>query len=436
MLLNRPCRRRASTYFLVLASASIVAMAGLSALTLQRVRLRGSRQDAALAQARFYAQSAIDLGLAWVEQDPDWRDNRPSGLWVADMPVGNGTFTLEGIDPGDNNLKDGNYDPLVLTGTGFSGPARYKLQVALTVSAWPLTCLEVSLHANNDVVVTDPSTVDGDQIISANDVIQAIGNCTIYPASESVNGFVGSVGPGPTTFPITPRTMPDPVTVFDYYREKGTWIPIDSLDTVGGVCTIADTLLSPATAPYGSGETNAEGIYVIDCQSRDVQIRDSRIVGTLVLLNAGTGSAIYNSVNWEPAVANYPALLVSGSMDLAYTKAALAENGSYNYNPPGTPYEGVADMDTGDTYPSVIKGLVYASGDILTDKSPIPIDYSLAQMHPTVDGALIVGNTLTLANEANLDVAFRSVYLNDPPPGFSISTYLRISPGTWRQVVD
>ena len=125
------CRRRATAYLVVLVSASMVTMVGLSALVAHRIQLRMAEQDSGLAEARFYARSAIEMGLFWIANDPDWRDNRVSGVWATDIPIGNGTFSLEGIDPGDNNLQDSASDLLVLTGTGMKGPARYKLEVTL-----------------------------------------------------------------------------------------------------------------------------------------------------------------------------------------------------------------------------------------------------------------------------------------------------------------
>ena len=124
-------RRRGSVYVVVLGVAMIVTVIGLSALVAVRIERRSLAGGTDFAQARLYALSAIEMGFFWIRDDPAWRDNRPSGVWVADQPIGNGTFTLEVIDPDDNNLKAEPNDFIVLTGTGLLGDARFKLQVTV-----------------------------------------------------------------------------------------------------------------------------------------------------------------------------------------------------------------------------------------------------------------------------------------------------------------
>jgi hypothetical protein len=233
--------------------------------------------------------------------------------------------------------------------------------------------------------------------------------------------------------------MPDPATVFDYYKTNGTWISFTSLPTSSGVRTIAENVIGPGYNPYGPQtpqQTNPQGIYVVDCQSQMIQIRDTRIVGTLVLLNVGGGSCIYDSVNFEPAVANYPTLLVEGRMDLVYTNIALSDGGGRNYNPPGAPYMGDEDTVEDDTYPSVIKGLVYISGDSSTGLGSIPVSYK-EDIYVTIDGVFVVGNTyFQTSNPCDLDLTYSQTYLDNPPPGFAGPPVMLVSQGSWRQLVN
>jgi hypothetical protein len=67
-------------------------------------------------------------------------------------------------------------------------------------------------------------------------------------------------------------------------------------------------VLNPNSNPFGS--PNADGIYVIDCGNASLVIERCRIQGTLVILNPGPNSAIEGPINWEPARAGYPSLLV------------------------------------------------------------------------------------------------------------------------------
>ena len=73
---------------------------------------------------------------------------------------------------------------------------------------------------------------------------------------------------------------------------------------------IYQKVLSPSLNPFGS-QTNSQGIYWIDCANNKLVIERSRILGTLLVVNPGTGSCITNGpIHWSPAVAGYPALLV------------------------------------------------------------------------------------------------------------------------------
>jgi hypothetical protein len=215
--------------------------------------------------------------------------------------------------------------------------------------------------------------------------------------------------------------MPD-ATVFDSYI-LGTAIAISSIPTSQGVRTIENKLLSPGINPYGSGVKNANGIYVIDCQSGNLRIRNSRIVGTLVILNPGVFS-VQQAVNWEPAIANYPSLLVRGNAELAFTNSPLLSESSlsFNFNPAHTPYAGGWNINTTDSYPSVMKGLIYASGNVTTKNSV------------TIDGVLVIGTTLSAANA--LSLSYLSSFYDNPPPGFGGAPEMVVSPGTWKQLVD
>lgn len=401
-------------YIMVLGATMAVAVIGLSVLTALRIQRRGAEGTIDFAQARLYAQSAIEIGMLRIENDSDWRNTYPSGVWEENKLIGTGMYTLEGIDPDDDNLKNNETDSVVLTGTGYKGEARYKLSVTLVAESAALTCLEVSLQAGADAVFEDPATAWGEQIISANNVIQAIGACTIYPACESVNGFMGAVGPGPTTSGITPREMPDPLTVFEYYIANGTYIIPPSY-------RIDKHLLSPASNPFGP-TTNPQGIYVVDCLGNDLTITKSRIVGTLVILNPGPNSEIKPSVHWEAAVPNFPALLVEGAILMDVGSEPLTESSTINFNPPGTPYEGVEDGDLDDSYPAIITGLVYVSGNLQTANTS------------AIEGVLVVGGTLQ--STGTLTLTYSQTYLTNPPPGFGNVTHMVISPGTWTQVVD
>lgn len=418
----------------VLGVAMIVAVIGASALWATRIRRHTAGLAEAAMKARFFAPSAIDLALFSISQDPDWRTNHVHDTWTPETTIHDVNFTYKLVDENDGDLQNDSTQPVRLNAKATVGDAVRINSVLIEQSSQGLSCLEVSLQVGNDLVF-DASvgsiTANGDQIVSVNNTIQAIGDVTVYPAMEAVNGISPGLGPGSTTSPVPPREMPDEATVFDYYEDEANTTLIDSLDMPGdaSIRRLEGVVLSPNSNPYGPTDPN--GVYRIDCRGSQLYIGDCRIVGTLVLMNASSLIVISNAVNWEPAVPNYPALLMRGTMRMGQDAFPLDEvTLGVNFNPPGTPYQSSEDSLIDDQYPSVIKGLVYVSGDLslLVDNSTIAIN-----------GVLIVANTLTVQPTSGggitLDLTYDQRYYDNPPPGFRSGSEMLISPGTWRQEV-
>jgi len=95
--------------------------------------------------------------------------------------------------------------------------------------------------------------------------------------------------------------------------------------------------------------------------------------------------------------------------------------GGSNFNPTGTPYENSVDTDTLDTYPSVIKGLVYVSGQLT-----IP-----ATATGTKIEGCVVCNTISIGS--NLEVNYYNTYRDYPPHGFAQGPDMIVLPGTRRR---
>jgi hypothetical protein len=173
-------------------------------------------------------------------------------------------------------------------------------------------------------------------------------------------------------------------------------------------------VLSPTLNPFG-GTTNAEGIYWIDCNNNKIVIERSRILGTLLLLNPGAGSCIANGpINWQPAMAGYPALLVDASspdnadFNINATNRALSEKeNGVNYNPVGASHEEFGqDSDTNDIYHSSIRGLIAVRDDLSF------------QNRPLIRGQVLVGDDLT-SSSGELEVEYLPDSLLNRPPGFT-----------------
>ncbi len=418
MASRRNPRKRATVYLAVLGAAMILTVIGFSALAAVRVQRRAAESTTDFAAARFYAQSAIELGLLWIDQDANWRETYTSGVWVANGTIGDGKYTLEGVDPNDNDLTNSQIDTLILTATGVRGAARYKLSVELGPEPTTgMSFLESAIHvetffrANLEVTADAPISSNGwariDGTVNGN--VEAVGSIQV---EGTLNGIA--------TEGIDPKDVPD-ATVFDYYVANAASISFSALPLSGGFRELSNTVISPGYNPHGP--THTQGLYKIDCQGEPLLIRDVRVHGSLVILDPGGGSRIDGAVHWEPYDAALPALLVRGPFEFAWggplDEAAL----NTNFNPPGSPYAGLSNLDIGDTYPGVLNGLIAVYGDLqVSAAGPITGVIFCAGSKMRVDGTLSVTHDPTI--------------FTNPPPGFEVPPRMLITLGSWRQVVD
>gem|GEM_PF-595789 len=400
--------RRGSLYVSVLGVAMIVSMIGMSTMVVARLNLRSVswRQDR--SEARLLADSAVELGAAIVLQDSNWRNDFLNGQEYPSPPmtIGNGTIAWKLVDENDSNLADDDSDVTRLYGIGRVGQAVYTKSVRMEPLG-ALDSLTSALHANDKLWINNSSSVitaTGGPV-STNNTAKNWGTingdleCDGLSPSGTVNGT--------TTIPLDPdKTMPGP-NVFDYYLTHGTLIDINDIPLSTGRRLIEKIVLSPGNNPYGSGITNPEGIYVIDCKNQDIRIKLVRLVGTLVLLNPGSGSDVDNDQHWEPAAPNFPVLMVQGDMTFNWHgEHTLRESmAGVNYNPPHTPYQDQSDADQSDEYPGLIKGLVYVAGNLTVNHGCV------------MEGVTVIGGYLSMSG-VTMDLTYDPVFLYNPPPGF------------------
>lgn len=429
---GRAGQRRGSLYFIVLGICLLVSIIGTGAIMATRVQTRSVAQTADYDSARLYARSAIELGT-YLANQANFRTNYSNGAWVTNQRIGDGTLTIQGTNP-NGALNNVDTDPVNLTGYGYKGMAIHKSQVTLIAKPVALNCLNGCATFGGGVslggLLSGPS-YSFDQPLSTNGDFTAL--------TSTVNGQVQYsgllslgllTGGSYTTKWITPLTLPAG-TVFDYYKSHATSIPLSSLPTSNGCYCVQNCLLSPANNPFGSG-TNAQGIYVIDGGSlgASFDITNCRIVGTLVLLNAAGNSRVEGAVNWSPAISNYPCLMVQSTLGanftLQYDTAVLSESSiGANLNPSTTPYNGVSNSTMTDSYPSVINGLIYCSGNLVT-----------ATKHSVVKGVIVCAGSLS-SSSGTVDLTYDSTYANNPPPGFyQTPVRMVVSGSTWAQGVN
>lgn len=401
-------RRRGSLYIAILAVATIVSIIGISAIHVARLHLTGTMADSDRYNARLLAMSAIEHALAEFNTNPDWETDYVPGTEYPPTPpsVNGGSFVWKLIDLGNQQRH--------VEGIGRVGDASCVLRVSLgTAGDW----LECGLLCGSDVTVGESGkasnfTVEGAPVCSNSIFTNNMGITTADVEAQEINGTIN----GSQTAPAAKRTLPPPDDVFAYYVANGT--PL-------GTNQIQRQLISPYQNPYGS--TNPDGIYVIDANGGSVSIRECRIVGTLVVLNA-TDVEISEQVNWEPAWPNFPALMVQGDINCRLIDGALEESSEQvNFNPPQTPFQSVTDSTLDDSYPSAIAGIVYCTGNL-------SVDGNNNGYEAVFDGLIIVNGSCVIEREANVVIVYNAAHFDAPPPGFASGLSNQIQSGSWRQV--
>jgi hypothetical protein len=406
-----------SVYLYVLASSLLVTILGLGSLAAVRLQMRSTRLARDSAEARACAVSALELGLRQVKQNPNWRTAWPNGTWLDNKELGAGRFTLQGTDPSDGVLSDSAYDPLVLTGIGTRGIARHKAQVALVPIIKPLAALSTCLRASGQVQVP----LAQQRIIAIGAPLSTNGPIVNYGAvdgdvqAQSISPSGCSIS-GSRTVPGPSMPMPD-AAVFTDYVSKATSVPYATM--------IQKVVLAPGCNPLGSTDPN--GFYVINTGGRDLTIRNSRVYGTLIIRAAGHTVTVDDAMFMQNYRSDAPVLLVEGNLIIKLDSLAgpLSEGGSVNtnFNPVGAPYNGSTDSDKADQYPNEIRGLVHVKGTLTL------------QQTARIVGTVICEGTVSCEG-TNATLLYDAGLFANPPKGYTYVDGMKVSPGTWKQVVD
>lgn len=401
-------RRRAAIYVLVLGTAMIVTVMGLSALTSARIRLTAQDEAAYVTEARLYAQSALEAGLYLVDRDLNWRTNHPVGTWFSNRPIGRGTFSLQAAYPANANLQINVNQPMYLLGIGQRGAATWITRCTLLPRKESIDALKSCLHASQGVRnnLLQVLTLGGGPLSSN----QNVNNAGVITGNVEADSFTGIIPVGALVAPAAKKEMPRS-TVADEYKARATTVP-------GGLSSIDRQVVAPGITPWGVN--HADGVYYIRTNS-DVTIRRARILGTLVIDAPGQRLTIDDEVFWQPARRDYPALIFTGDeVRIRTSMAGLNESGG-NLNPPGAPHNGVTDTDNSDSYPNRLEGLYHIRGNLKMEQNVTLVGSILCE------GEVENKGLTTLTHDSQL--------VTHPPIGYETNCRMQVVPGSVQRTV-
>jgi hypothetical protein len=413
-------RRRGGVYVAVLGVSALVLVLGMGGLASARSIARAQSEARDMSGARWAAVSALELGRYAMERNARWRTQRSNGDWCTDAVLGDATVTLSAVNP-SGAMNRSVTDPVDLTAVAYQGACTHRITLRLQAEATPLDSLNIPLAVGGSITATSATVNASGYTIAANGAFTAL-LCSINANVEAGLTATGLVVNGTMRSLAPTRALPGS-DAFDFYTANGTSIPVTALTLKSGVRTFTSGVLSPNSNPL-NGALNAQGVYVIDAANAGIAIGPCRIVGTLVIINA-SAVTLQSGVIAEPAVTNFPCIMVRGNATISTTGSTLAESSgtATNYNPSQTAYpypNGVSNATTTDSYAPAINGLVYVSGNATVTDSP-----AINQL--IVGGDLTLGGTLTLG--------YTSEYRRSPPPGFAV-VRMRPAAGQWKQVVQ
>lgn len=406
--------RRGAAYLLVLVTVLVTIAAGTASVMVHRARRAQLMTHADVEMARLAAQSALELAVSYMQVDGKWRVSRGDGVWSDEVPLLGALVSVEVFDA-DGDIDDDWSDPVTIVAEATYGTARQSVSVTLTPIPEPYDSL--AYGSSNAGTVYFNGSMSSDQGVASNGAMHAL-FANVFAVARSGAGITGGTYRRATEPNSGVQQHPDVSEVLSWYIENGTvinraLIPSNRMEGV---------LLSPSSNPYG-GSLNPRGIYIIDCNGTNFQIRNSRVVGTLVLLNTGSGTRITDSVSWAPAEADLPIVLAQGPLRVDLVSTNLSESTlNVNFNPVGTPFNGIADDDRVDVYTSKLMGLVYATGNVV------------ATGNTRIEGQLIAGGNVTF--QGAVAITYDKRYSDTPPPGFIGRYRMLMQPDTFARVVD
>jgi hypothetical protein len=414
---QRECRK-GTAYVAILAMSIIVGGIGAASIWAARSNFHRAETQGDGAQARSMARSAIEIARVWINQDPNWRTNRPDGVWASNLSLKNGNATIEVRDASGGKIADDPHSSIYITATVKKGIAKHRTRVTLAAAPIPLPALKYPLHTAGLLHVQSSDTLYvGAASVSTNGNLRVDGTL-VGNAEALLSVGLGKVT-GTTTIAAAAKALPTS-DVPEKYAALGTLIsPGSSIDK---------QVLGPGCNPYGA--PNANGVYVIR-SSNDITLTNTRIYGTLIIINPGKTVTIGGQVNITPIRTDFPTLIINGNCVMQFTSSGtpLSEAAQgVNYNPPGAPYGGISDADKLGAYPSEIRGLIHVTGTLTLAKDGVIRGGILCEAAPLLSDAVVI--------QDDREIFYDSRLFSSPPRWYTTSVPMKVVSGSWIQITD
>lgn len=229
-----PCRRagshlrRGTMYAVVLFAALLITTIGFSGLAAVRAQTRTRIHSQDLSGARRLAEAGLDWAFLQIANDAGWRSNLGNGDWISDFNAGHGTFTVNAVDPLDNDVPNGRYDPVDLTVRGEQSGARHMFRTRLEME--PIrSVLDVPFSTGGNLALVGvQASSNGPLFAGANVVASA---AQVRADVEAVGTVSGASYHGAQVNSAANRAFPASANVFTYYLANGTPININDIPT-------------------------------------------------------------------------------------------------------------------------------------------------------------------------------------------------------------
>ncbi len=412
-------QKKGSVYILILSSVLVITVLSIAGITFARYRTQRLQWLTDSLQAQRLSSAGLQLAFEQITTAASWRTGTSMTLNKSLSPKQD-FIQIEITDPADKDMLNTPTDSVLVQAVGIHDNAIHMAQATVQFAKTPLTCLQSVVHAQNNMVFNTATNITGTGALSTNaDAVASFAwiNLSVN-AADTVSGMFYNAG---MKTGATALSIPDYAEVIAEYSRIATIIKYAAIPS--GL--IQDVVFSSTSNPYGS-TLNAQGVYLIDLAGQQIAIKNIRLVGTLILKNGPVGKTIdlSGAMVIEPTVNNYPTLIIDGAVRFKLDKNRLDESQSNtNFNPIGTPYNGIDDKDTLDRYDTQINGLVYVTQDIVIKNSL------------TFNGVMLAGNTVTFDKSSIAKLTYDKSFSLKAPPAFN--AYIpSLQSGSISRVVD